>query len=307
MAELKQVAVIGAGNMGAGIAQKTAQEGLNVVMIDLKEEYVKKGLEGIASLLDQAVERKIFGPEKKAEVLARIKGSADLKDAARADLVIEAVFEDKQVKSDLFAQLNKVCKPEAVLATNTSSFKVGDLAAASGRPKNFVGLHFFYHPAKNRLLEVVPGSETSDTALALARKYAVVTSKTDIETADAPGFAVNRFFVPWLNESVRILREGIANIPTIDAAAKEAFKIGMGPFELMNVTGVPIAYHSTQTLGQELGKFYETCPLLAEQAGKGLWDLSARWTRPRSSPWPEGFWPWSSWSPASWWTRAWPP
>ncbi len=170
--------------------------------------------------------------------------------------------------------MNGVCKPETVFATNTSSYKVTDLAAASGRPKNFVGLHFFYHPAKNRLLEVIPGRETSKEALGLARKYSAVTSKTDIETADAPGFAVNRFFVPWLNESVRILHEGIADIPTIDAAAKEAFKIGMGPFELMNVTGVPIAYHSTQTLGQELGKFYETCPLLKEQAGKGLWDLS---------------------------------
>ncbi len=274
MAELKQVAVIGAGNMGAGIAQKTAQEGLDVVLIDLKEEFVKKGLDNIASLLDQGVERKIFSPEQKAQTLSRIKGSAELKDAAQADLVIEAVFEDLQVKSGLFAQLNKVCKPEAVLATNTSSFKVTDLAAASDRPDRFVGLHFFYHPAKNRLLEVVPGKETSPQALALARKYSAITSKTDIETADAPGFAVNRFFVPWLNESVRILREGLADIPTIDAAAKEAFQIGMGPFELMNITGIPIAYHSTQTLGQELGAFYQTCPLLAKQAGEGLWDLS---------------------------------
>ena len=274
MAELKQVAIIGAGNMGAGIAQKTAQEGLDVVLIDLKEEFVEKGLASISSLLDQAVKRKIFSPDQKEGILSRIKGSADLKDAAEADLVIEAVFEDKQVKSDLFAQLNEICKPETVLATNTSSFKVTDLAGASGRPDRFVGLHFFFHPAKNRLLEVIPGEKTSPEALALARKYSAITSKTDIETADAPGFAVNRFFVPWLNEAVRILHEGLADIPTIDAAAKEAFKIGMGPFELMNVTGIPIAYHSTQTLGQELGPFYDTCPLLAEQAGKGLWDLA---------------------------------
>ena len=274
MAELKQVAIIGAGNMGSGVAQKTAQEGLSVVMIDVKEEYVQKGLATISGLLDEAVERKIMTPARKAEVLGRIKGSADLKDAAGADLVIEAVFEEMEVKKDLFARLGGICKPEAVLATNTSSFKVTDLAGSSGRPDRFVGLHFFYHPAKNRLLEVIPGQETSEEALDLARRYSARTSKTDIEVRDAPGFAVNRFFVPWLNEAVRLLEEGLADIPTIDAAAKEAFKIGMGPFELMNVTGIPIAFHSTQTLGRELGPFYQTCPLLEKQAGEGLWDLS---------------------------------
>ena len=276
-------------------------------MIDIKEEFVKKGLANIAALLDQGVERKIFTPEQKDRVLSRIKGSADLKDAAQADLVIEAVFEDMEVKSQLFAQLDKVCKPEAVLATNTSSFKVTDLAAASGRPDRFVGLHFFYHPAKNRLIEVVPGKKTSPQALALARKYAVVTAKTDIETTDAPGFAVNRFFVPWLNESVRILREGLADIPTIDAAAKEAFKIGMGPFELMNVTGIPIAYHSTQTLGRELGPFTRPAPCWPSRPGRACGTFPGAWTSPGRPPWPGGSCPWSSWWPASWWRKVWPP
>jgi enoyl-CoA hydratase/3-hydroxyacyl-CoA dehydrogenase len=274
VAQLRRVAVIGAGNMGAGIAQKTAQEGLDVVLVDLKPEFVDKGLANIARLLDEAVARKIMTPARKAEVLSRIKGTTDFNDAAQADLVIEAVFEEEKVKADLFARLDKICPPETVLATNTSSFSVTRLATASGRPANFVGLHFFYHPAKNRLLEIIPGQETSAPALELARRYSAQTGKTAIEVADAPGFAVNRFFVPWLNEAVRILAEGAANIPTIDAAAKEAFKIGMGPFELMNVTGVPIAFHSATTLGRELGQFYEPAPLLASQAGQGLWDLT---------------------------------
>ncbi len=274
MAELRKVAVIGAGNMGSGIAQKTAQEGLDVVMIDLKPEFVERGLETIKNLLGEAVERRIFSQDKVEEILGRIKGATDMGEAADADLVIEAVFEDKKVKSDLFANLNQICKPETVLATNTSSFKVGELAEASGRPDRFVGLHFFYHPAKNRLLEVIPGDKTSPQTLELALKYARLTAKTDISTADAPGFAVNRFFVPWLNEAARLLEEGAANIPTIDEAAKEAFKIGMGPFLLMNVTGVPIAFHASTTLGEEIGPFYAPAGILAEQAEKGEWDLS---------------------------------
>lgn len=276
MAELRKVAVVGAGNMGAGIAQKTAQEGLDVVLIDLKPELVERGLASIRALLAEAVERRIMDQARVEAILARIEGSTDLAGAAQADLVIEAVFEDQQVKTALFRELARLTRPGTVLATNTSSFKVGDLAAASGRPDDVVGLHFFYHPAKNRLLEVIPGRQTSARALDLARKYSRLTGKTDIEVADAPGFAVNRFFVPWLNEAVRLLEEGAASIPTIDQAAKEAFKIGLGPFELMNATGVPIAFHSATTLYRELGDFYRPSDLLADQAAKGPWDLAGQ-------------------------------
>ena len=271
---LNTVAVIGAGNMGSGIAQKTAQEGINVVMIDVKDEYVSRGLASIDSFLAEAVERRIFKPDRAEAIKGRIIGSSDLAAAAEADLVIEAVFEDEAVKNDLFRRLNGICKPEAVFATNTSSFSVTAMAARSGRPDRFVGLHFFYHPAKNRLLEIIPGAETSPETLALARKYARATAKTDILAADRPGFAVNRFFVPWLNEATRLLEQGEADIPTIEAAAKEAFKIGMGPFELMNVTGVPIAFHSATTLGRELGDFYKPSKILEKQAAQGEWDLS---------------------------------
>ena len=275
-AVLNTVAVVGAGNMGSGIAQKTAQEGLDVIMIDVKDEYVSRGLAAIDSFLAEAVERRIFKPDRVEAIKGRITGSSDLAAAAEADLVIEAVFEDEAVKADLFGRLNDICKPEAIFATNTSSFSVTALAAGSGRPDRFVGLHFFYHPAKNRLLEIIPGTETSPETLALARKYARAAAKTDILAADRPGFAVNRYFVPWLNEATRLLEQGQANIPTIDAAAKEAFKIGMGPFELMNVTGVPIAFHSATTLGRELGDFYKPSKLLKQQAAEGDWDLSGQ-------------------------------
>ncbi|MBE0617455.1 MAG: enoyl-CoA hydratase/isomerase family protein, partial [Proteobacteria bacterium] len=183
-------------------------------------------------------------------------------------------FEDETVKKELFAGLDKLCGPETVLATNTSSFYVTRLAEASPRPDRVVGLHFFYHPAKNRLVEVIPGAKTSPAAVEASLQLAKRMGKVPILCKDRPGFAVNRFFVPWLNESVRLLEKGVADVPTIEAAAKKAFRIGMGPFELMNVTGVPIAYHAETTLGRELGGYYPPVARLKTQAEKNEpWSL----------------------------------
>ncbi|MDZ7699453.1 MAG: 3-hydroxyacyl-CoA dehydrogenase NAD-binding domain-containing protein [Deltaproteobacteria bacterium] len=271
---MKKIAVIGAGNMGAGIVQKTAQEGLQVVMVDLKPEFVEKGLEGIKATLGEGVDRKILKPEQVDEILGRIAGTTELKATRDCDLVIEAVFEDMAVKKDLFSRLNDICGPDTLFATNTSSFSVDDMARASGRPDRFIGLHFFYHPAKNRLLEIIPGPLTSPETVAACKEYAQLTGKTDILVLDSPGFAVNRFFVPWLNEATRILEEGIADIPTIDQAAMDAFGIGMGPFKLMNVTGIPIAHHSCESLAGRLGPFYAPSARLKAQFDSGdLWPL----------------------------------
>ena len=271
---MKKIGIIGAGNMGSGIVQKTAQEGLSVVMMDIKPEFVDKGLKNIQTTLKEAVERKLFKPEQVTDILSRIQGTTDLTDTKDCDLVIEAVFEDMAVKKDLFVKLDEMCKPETILATNTSSFSVEELAQATGRPDRFVGLHFFYHPAKNRLLEIIPGPITSPETLAACRQFAQLAGKTDILVKDTPGFAVNRFFVPWLNESTRILEDGWANIPTIDRAAMDSLGIGMGPFKLMNVTGVPIAYHSALTLGNKLGSFYAPSTKLKTQFESGkLWPL----------------------------------
>ncbi len=275
MSTISKVGVVGAGNMGSGIVQKIAQEGIPVVMMDIKDEFVERGFNNIKSLLQKGVERGVFKPEKVAEVVARIKGTTNIQDVADADLVIEAVFEDKQVKQDLFKRLDATCDPKTILATNTSSFYVREFAEKTGRPDRFIGLHYFYHPAMNRLLEIIPHATTSRETLELALLFAKLHGKDAIVVKDAPGFAVNRFFVPFLNEATRMLEENVANIPTIEAAAKSVFRIGMGPFELMNVTGIPIAVHSSTTLGNELGPFYATSECLKAQGEAGKpWDLS---------------------------------
>jgi len=225
MSQINKIGVIGAGNMGSGIAQKIAQEGLNVVVVDIKDEYVERGLGIIKQLLGEGVERKIFTPEQVEEILGRITGTTDFNAVADADLVIEAVFEDKQVKSDLFKKLDRLCSEKTILATNTSSFYVHEFAEQTSRPDRFIGLHYFFHPAKNRLLEVIPHETTSTDTLGKSLLAAKLHGKTSIVVKDAPGFAVNRFFVPFLNEAARMLEENVANIPTLEEAAKQAFKI----------------------------------------------------------------------------------
>jgi enoyl-CoA hydratase/3-hydroxyacyl-CoA dehydrogenase len=271
---MKKIGVIGAGNMGSGIVQKTAQEGLSVVMVDVKPEFVEKGLNNIRNTLNEAVERKILRPEQVDDIMGRIQGTTDMAATKECDLVIEAVFEDMGVKKELFAKLDEVCGPKTILATNTSSFSVDELARSTGRADRFVGLHFFYHPAKNRLLEIIPGTMTSPETTAACKRFAQLTGKTDIQVKDAPGFAVNRFFVPWLNEATRILEQGLADIPTIDKAAMDSLNIGMGPFKLMNVTGIPIAHHSCESLASKLGPFYAPSARLRTQFESGeLWPL----------------------------------
>lgn len=275
MSKISKIGVVGAGNMGSGIAQKIAQEGLDVVLVDTGDEFVRRGMGNIERLLREGAERKIFRPDDIGRIMSRITGTTDLQALADADLVIEAVFEDKGVKIDLFKRLDRICMDKTILATNTSSFYVREFAEATSRPDRVIGLHYFYHPAKNRLLEVIPQQQTSTQTIDRALLAAKLHGKTPILVKDAPGFAVNRFFVPFLNEAARMLEEGVAGIPTIEEGAKRAFRIGMGPFELMNVTGIPIAVHASATLGNELGSFYATAGIMKSQMEKKAnWDLT---------------------------------
>ena len=275
MAQINRIGVIGAGNMGSGIAQKIAQEGIDVTLVDIEESFVNRGLSSIRTLLEQGIERGIFTQEKVNSIMSRITGTTDLAQLKDADIVIEAVFEDKSVKTDLFQKLDSVCDQKTIFATNTSSFYVKDFADVTSRPDRFIGLHYFYHPAKNRLLEVIPTDKTSGETVETCMLAAKLHSKTPIVVKDTPGFAVNRFFVPFLNEAARMLEQGIADIPTIEEGAKQAFRIGMGPFQLMNVTGIPIAVHAATTLGNELGSFYAPCRTLVQQMEKKEdWDIS---------------------------------
>ena len=271
---MKKIGIIGSGNMGSGIAQKTAQEGLSVVMMDIKPEFVEKGLNAIRKTLQEAVERRIIRPEKVEEILGRIRGTTDLSEVRDCDLVIEAVFEDMTVKKDLFKRLERICEPSTIIASNTSSFSVDDMSEVFDHPERFIGLHFFYHPAKNRLVEVIPGSKTSRQTIELSRLFAQLTGKIDILVKDSAGFAVNRIFVPWVNEASRILEEGIANIATIEKAGRESLELGMGPFELMNITAVKTAFHAASGLADKLGAFYAPSDRLKEQVQSGKpWPL----------------------------------
>jgi enoyl-CoA hydratase/3-hydroxyacyl-CoA dehydrogenase len=269
MPEIRKVGVIGAGTMGSGIAQKIAQEGINVILVDIKEEFVQRGLTSIRNLLNEGVQKKLFTPQQVEQILSRIEVTTQIERLSDADVVIEAVFEDMQAKKQLFSRLDSICDRKTVFATNTSSFSVSELAESTKRQDRFIGLHYFYHPAKNRLLEIIPGKKTSGVSVELGKFFSSRTGKTGIIVKDSPGFAVNRFFVPWLNEATRILGEGIADTATIDAATKNAFGIGMGPFVLMNVTGVPIAYHSAATLGEKFGDFYKPSGTLKKQFESG--------------------------------------
>ena len=253
MQPIQRVAIVGAGNMGSGIAQKTAQEEFDVQMVDREQQWVDRGQSIIANFLSEAVERRIFSPAQVEAIEGRITGVVGVENtAADTDLVIEAVFEDFDIKTAVFNTLDKACGPDTILASNTSSLSVNALAEATGRSDRFVGLHFFYHPAKNRLVEVIPAHASSPETVEKVVQYCKMLGKVVIVCADRPGFVVNRFFVPWLNEACLLLEEGVASAAQIDAAARKAFRIGLGPFGLMNLTGPPIALHSTDYLSEQL-------------------------------------------------------
>ena len=253
MQPIQRVAVVGAGNMGSGIAQKSAQEEFDVQMVDREAQWVERGQSIITNFLSEAVERRIFSPQQVEDIQGRITGVIGVEEtAADTDLVIEAVFEDFDVKTAVFSTLDEVCGPNTILASNTSSLSVNALAEATGRPDRFVGLHFFYHPAKNRLVEVIPAQSSSQETIDKVVQYCKMLGKVVIVCADRPGFVVNRFFVPWLNEACLLLEEGAASAAQIDAIARKAFRIGLGPFGLMNLTGPPIALHSTDYLAEQL-------------------------------------------------------
>lgn len=270
-----RIAVVGAGNMGSGIAQKYAMHGHQVIVVDKEHANVLKSEQSIAKSLEQGVVRTIFTADEASRIGARMCFTTEFDAACDADLVVEAIFENLSLKQELFGLLDKECAPSTILATNTSSLKVVDLQRGLKHPERVLGLHYFYPPARNRLVEIISTPQTSpDVALqALALQHTI--NKTVIHAKDSPGFIVNRFFVPWLNEALRIVHEGKATIATVDKAAQDFFHIGMGPFALMNATGLPITLHACDALARELGDFYAPNALIVPQIEKhAAWDIS---------------------------------
>lgn len=271
---IKIVGIIGAGTMGSALAQKFAQEGFKVVLVDREMKFVEKGLNGIKETLNEGVIKKIFTEEKAQSILSNIFSSERLNDLKNCDLIIEAIFEDFEAKTGLFRDLDKIIGSETIIATNTSSFSVTELADYVSHPERFIGLHYFYHASKNRLVEIIPGEKTSGETYKTVQNFSILSGKDSITCKDSYGFVVNRFFVPWLNEAVRLLEENVGTTSQIDEVCMKVFSIGMGPFALMNVTGIQIAYHAEKTL-ERIGTTYKVTDLLKRQAELNqLWEIS---------------------------------
>lgn len=274
--KIQCIGIIGAGTMGAALSQKFAQEGLDVLIVDREEKFLTNGLASIKNTLEEGVSRRIFTTKRVTEILGKISSTTDLSNLVNCQLIIEAVFEDLNVKNELFKQISSIVSADTILASNTSSFSISELANSVTYPERFIGLHFFYHAAKNRLVEIVKGDKTSEHVFDIMLQFMQRCGKDPIVCGDAHGFVVNRFFVPWLNEAVRIYEEGLADIAAIETAACRTFGCSMGPFALMNATGIPIAYHAQKTLYDVYGAFYKPADKLLEQMNSNtLWEIKA--------------------------------
>jgi 3-hydroxyacyl-CoA dehydrogenase len=238
--QIQKVGVIGCGLMGHGIAQVAAQGGCQVIVVETEQKFLDTGLgridKSLAKMAEKAKEK--GGSVDVAGIRGRIKGSLNRKDLADCDLVVEAIVENLDVKNQLFAELGKICKPAAIFASNTSSFPIAAMAKASGRPKQFVGLHFFNPVQLMKLVEVVRTNETSDEVFAAARAFGETCGKSPVACKDTPGFVVNRLLVPYMAEAMKMLDRGDATAQDIDTAMKLGCGYPMGPFELTDYVGL---------------------------------------------------------------------
>ncbi|MGP8075635.1 MAG: 3-hydroxyacyl-CoA dehydrogenase/enoyl-CoA hydratase family protein [Thermoplasmata archaeon] len=265
------IAVLGGGNMGSGIAQACAQTGFSVRVRDVDDAAIARGRGLIEKMLAGAISRKKISSAKRDEVLARITFSTDLAETVReAALVIEAVFEDRDVKRMLLAEVAPLVGRNTVVATNTSSLSVTELADGFPNPGRFAGLHFFYPAAVNKLVEIIAGAATEPAIVAELERFSYLVRKIPISTADRAGFCVNRYFVPYLNEAARLAEENVASLATIEEVGRELFGATLGPFELMNVTGIAIAFHAETSLYRAFGPAYAPSALLESQFRSNL-------------------------------------
>ncbi len=264
------IAILGAGNMGSGIAQACAQAGFEVRVRDVDDAAIQLGRGRVEKMLAGAIERKKLTPARRDEVLTRLRFTTGVGEAVRgAALVIEAVFEDVAVKRAAFADIAAHVGADVIVATNTSSLQVTELAKGFPHLERFAGLHFFYPAAINKLVEVIGGEATAPATRRELERFCYLLKKIPIDTADRAGFCVNRYFVPYLNEATRLAEEGVANLATIEEVGRELFGATLGPFELMNVTGIPIAFHAETSLYQAYGPAYAPSKLLEEQFRSG--------------------------------------
>jgi len=262
--------VVGAGQMGGGIAHVAALAGIPVVMRDLEERFVSKGIDAIAKNLQRAVDKGKGTAAEKDAALARIKGTTALEDLAACDLVVEAAIEKLDVKLDLFAKLDAIVKPAAILATNTSSLPITRIAAATKRPDKVIGMHFMNPVPVMKLVEVIRGLQTSDETTAATKALSETMGKTAVECRDFPGFVSNRVLMPLINEAIFCLHEGVADATAIDTIMKLGMNHPMGPLTLADFIGLDTCLYILEVLHEGLGEDkYRPCPLLRKHVEAG--------------------------------------
>ena len=281
---MKKIGVLGTGTMGAGIIQVLAQNGYEVAVRARRQETIDKGIAGIAKNLDKLVAKEKITEADKDATLARISSSTELDIMKDVDLIIEAAVEDMEMKKALFAELDTICKPEAILATNTSALSITEIAAATKRPDKVVGMHFFNPVPAMKLVEIVKGLTTSEETRTVVVELATKLGKTPVDVAEAPGFVVNRILIPMINEAAGVLADGVANAEGIDDAMKLGANHPIGPLALGDLIGLDVCLAIMETLYREFGDTkYRPHPLLRKmvrgnklgrKAGIGFFDYS---------------------------------